>query len=332
MSALTATPTLLVTGASGFVGACACRWFASRGSRVVAVHGPSRRHWRLKDDLPTSLEAVEVDLTSVEAVRALVRSVRPSVVVNCATYGAYSNQAEADRVYRVNFDAVRIMVGAVEELTGFRAFLQAGSSSEYGTNCTAPSEESATRPDSDYAVAKVAATAFLQFVAQKRRVPAWVLRLSSVYGPYEDSSRLVPRLLTLGRDKRFPPLANRRISRDFVYIDDVCKAFDHVIERSSTLPPGEIFNIGTGIKTTLEDIVACVRNLFAIEAEPAWGSMPDRAWDLPDWYSNPKKANDLLNWHGTTTLGEGLAITSRWMTEHPELVRAAEANVVTGGV
>jgi dolichol-phosphate mannosyltransferase len=328
-----ATPTILVTGASGFIGACLARHFAASGQRVVALHSPARsseHRWRLAEGAPATLENVEVDLCAPDALRALVREVRPSVVINCAAYGAYSHQAEPSRVYRVNFDAVRALLDAASELEGFRAFVQAGSSSEYGSNCSAPREDAAPLPDSDYSVSKVAATAYVQFAGGRRRVPAWVLRLSSVYGPYEDASRLVPRLLTRGREGGFPQLVNPKISRDFVFIDDVCAAFQRVVDHASSLVPGDVFNIGAGVCTTLEDIVGRVRSLFSIAEEPAWGSMADRKWDHRDWYSNPEKAKTVLGWSATTSLDAGLAATSRWMDEHPKTVLAAETNMVTG--
>jgi nucleoside-diphosphate-sugar epimerase len=332
---------ILVTGASGFIGACLCRHFAAKGQRVVALHRPAPSsprpphsppaRWRLIEDPVASIENRDIDLGSQNDVQALVRELQPSAIVSCAAYGAYPHQVDPTRTYHVNFDAVRCLLEAAREVDGFRAFVQAGSSSEYGSNCSAPREDSAPIPDSDYAVSKVAATAFVQLSGTKRGVPAWVLRLSSVYGPYEDVSRLVPRLLMQARKRAYPPLASPQISRDFVHIDDVCAAFERVIEVAATLPRGEIFNIGTGTCTTLADIVARVRKLFAISEEPVWGSMSNRHWDHPDWYSNPRKANDVLGWRATTSLDDGLARTARWMDENPSVLRAAEANAVTGG-
>ena len=340
MSRDAAARPILITGASGFVGACLCRHFAAKSERVVAIHRPSSAprasggRWRLSEAPVANgreIEHREVDLGSREDVKALVRELQPAAILNCAAYGAYPHQTDPTRTYQVNFDGVRYLLEAAREVDGLRAFVQAGSSSEYGSNCSAPREDSAPVPDSDYAVSKVAATAFVQLSGTKRNVPAWVLRLSSAYGPYEDVSRLVPRLLLQGRKHAYPPLASPQISRDFVYIDDVCAAFERVVERASTLPRGEIFNIGTGTCTTLADIVARVRKLFEISEEPTWGSMSNRNWDHPDWYSNPQKANDVLGWRATTSLDDGLARTARWMDEHPSLLRAAEANIVTGG-
>ena len=332
MSRDAAVRPIIVTGASGFVGSCLCRHFAAKGERVVAIHRPaSRGRWRLTESPVAEIENREVDLGAQEDVRSLVRDLQPSVIVNCAAYGAYPHQTDPTRTYHVNFDGVRYLLEAAREVDGFRAFVQAGSSSEYGSNCSAPREDSAPVPDSDYAVSKVAATAFVQLSGTKRGVPAWVLRLSSVYGPYEDASRLVPKLLAQGRKGAYPPLVRPQISRDFLHIDDACAAFERVVEAAATLPRGEIFNIGTGTCTTLADIVARVRKLFAISEEPTWGSMSNRHWDHADWYSNPQKANDVLGWRAATSLDEGLARTARWMDENPSLVRAAEANVVTGG-
>jgi len=334
MSRDAAARPILVTGASGFVGACLCRHFAAKGQRVVAIHRPGSTpggRWRLRDGPALEIQSRDVDLGAQDDVQALVRELQPRAIVNCAAYGAYPHQVDPTRTYHVNFDGVRYLLEAAREVDGFRAFVQAGSSSEYGSNCSAPREDSAPVPDSDYAVSKVAATAFVQLSGTKRGVPAWVLRLSSVYGPYEDASRLVPRLLTQGRKQAYPPLVRPQISRDFVHIDDVCAAFERVVEVAPTLPRGEIFNIGTGTCTTLADIVARVRKLFAISEEPTWGSMSNRHWDHADWYSNPQKANDVLGWRATTSLDDGLARTARWMDENPSLLAAADANVVTGG-
>ena len=155
-------------------------------------------------------------------------------------------------------------------------------------------------------------------------MPAWVLRLYSVYGPYEDLSRLVPKLLLEARRGRLPPLVNPLISRDFVYVDDVTRAFKAIVDRAPQLRPGDVFNIGTGQRTTLADLTALSRELFNVAAEPQWASMPDRGWDHSDWYADPRKAEAELGWSATTPLREGLRATMRWLDEHPALVAEGE--------
>jgi dolichol-phosphate mannosyltransferase len=220
------------------------------------------------------------------------------------------------------------MLEGVRGQTGFRAFVQAGSSSEYGFNCSAPAEDAATWPDSDYAVSKIGASSLLRLYARKHGVPAFTLRLYSLYGPFEDFSRLVPTLLLKAREGRWPPLVNPSISRDFVHVEDACRAFDAVVEHAPRLEPGGIFNIGSGVRTTLGDLVATVRDLFGVAAEPAWQSMPDRSWDHSGWYADPRRAAAELGWRATTSLRGGLAATMRWIDANPALVAEGRANTV----
>jgi dolichol-phosphate mannosyltransferase len=317
---------VFVAGACGFIGAYLCRHFAARGAPVLAVDGPSGMDWRIRD-VP-GVRRVKLDLTSWPDVKAVMAREQPSVVINCAAYGAYSSQTDAERIYRVNLHGVRHLLEAARELPRLRAFIQAGSSSEYGLNCSAPSEDSPTRPDSDYAASKVGATAVAQFHALKHGVPAWVLRLYSVYGPFEDFSRLVPRLLLGARQQTFPPLVNPAISRDFVYVDDVCRAVETIVEKAPSLRPGEVYNIGAGARTTLGELVSLVRSTFDIATEPQWGTMPNRAWDHPDWYADPRKAQRDFGWSASVSLRDGLLATMRWIESNPELVAEGQRSSV----
>src|SRR5690349_15602490 len=140
----------VVTGYSGFVGANLAAGLAARGTRVIGVQSPSGIDWRTKG--VDGVEAVRFDLCDEAAVRAFLRDAQPAAIFNCAAYGAYSVQTDAQRIFDVNLQAVRHMLEGVRGQAGFRAFVQAGSSSEYGFNCTAPTEDAPTWPDSDYAV------------------------------------------------------------------------------------------------------------------------------------------------------------------------------------
>jgi len=257
---------VLVTGCSGFVGANLMAALARRGVRVIGLDSLSGIDWRTRS--LSGIERVPLDLSLEADVRAFVKDVQPLAIFNCAAYGAYSVQADARRIYDVNVLAVRHLLEAARAVPGFQAFVQAGSSSEYGFNCEAPLESAATEPDSDYAVSKVAATGLLRLYARKHRVPAFALRLYSLYGPLEDFSRLIPRLLDMAEDGKFPPLVNPSISRDFVYVADAVRAFEAVWQRAAQLTPCDVFNIGTGVRTSLRDLVQMVRDLYAMSAQP----------------------------------------------------------------
>jgi polyisoprenyl-phosphate glycosyltransferase len=300
---------ILVLGAGGFVGANLLRMLLQHREDVYGVVRllPA---WRLEGI--ESRHILEVDLTDLAATRNMIGKLNPATLFDCIAYGAYSFETDYNLIYRTNFTSLVQLVELLAQ-TNFTALVHAGSSSEYGLKSAAPSEDESLQPNSHYAVSKAAASDYITFAGKVRRLPVANLRLYSVYGPYEDVSRLIPNLVAKGMKGEFPPFVDPKTSRDFVYVDDVCAAF---IMTAAKLTPdlyGESFNIGTGQKTTIAELAEVARQTFAIKGEPAFGDMAGRAWDLPDWYAAPGKAENLIGWTSQTSLSEGLDRTAAWL-------------------
>jgi dolichol-phosphate mannosyltransferase len=300
---------ILVTGASGFIGANLFRAIAAVRSDVFA--GVRRgRNWRLADINEKQL--VAVDINDFAAAKNMVNGLRPQTVFDCAAYGAYSFEEDGGLIYQTNFQSIVNLVGQLQGVP-FAAFVHAGSSSEYGTNCTAPNEDAPCEPNSHYAVSKVAVASFLRYMGKQRNFPCVNLRLYAVYGPYEDTSRLIPTLLRKAVNGELPPFVDPRTSRDFIHVDDVVMAF---LQSATGMQPGlygESFNIGTGIKTTIADLAQTTCRVFGLAAEPKFGTMEGRAWDLAEWYADPRKAMARLAWKPTVALEDGLRQTADWV-------------------
>jgi nucleoside-diphosphate-sugar epimerase/glycosyltransferase involved in cell wall biosynthesis len=300
---------ILVLGAGGFVGANLLRRLLGSREDVFGVVR-SLPAWRL--DGIDRRHILETDLIDLAATRNMVTSLHPSTIFNCVAYGAYSFETDHDLIYRTNFLGLVQLVELLAE-TEFSALVHAGSSSEYGTKSAGPLEEESPEPNSHYAVSKAAASNYISYAGKIRRLPVVNLRLYSVYGPLEDISRLIPNLVARGLKGAFPPLVDPTTSRDFVYVDDVCDAFILAAARLTPDICGEAFNIGAGRRTTISELAKIAADVFAIDAEPNFGSMAGRSWDLPDWYAEPKKADRLLNWTAKTDLATGLKLTSEWI-------------------
>lgn len=145
------------------------------------------------------------------------------------------------------------------------------------------------------------------------RLPVANLRLYSIYGPMEDSSRLMPNLVRKAMAGELPPFVDPRTSRDFLYVDDACAAFILAATKMQPDLYGESFNIGSGTKTTIEDLAETTRATFGISAVPQYGSMEGRAWDLADWYADAAKAKSLLGWEPKHDLASGLRLMADWL-------------------
>lgn len=299
---------ILVLGASGFVGAHLLRSLLAVRSDVV---GTSSREpaWRLAG-LPDAHVAT-VDLLARGNLTALLDRVQPATVFDCVAYGAYSFEQDNERIYQTN---VLFKQQLVEELLRRRVqcFIHAGSSSEYGAESAAPGEQAPATPNSHYAVSKNAAASLVWYAGHHLGLRCANLRLYSVYGPLEDRSRLIPTLVARAAVGELPPFVEPETSRDFVYVDDVTRAFLCAAVHLRPEHYGESFNIGTGRKTTIRDLAATARRLFGIAAEPAFASMESRQWDTRDWYANPARAEAQLDWKPMVALEDGLQRTAQW--------------------
>jgi nucleoside-diphosphate-sugar epimerase len=114
-----------------------------------------------------------------------------------------------------------------------------------------------------------------------------------------------------------------RIARDYVYVDDAVDAFV-LAAATDRLPPGAVFNVGTGTQTSLQELVEIVREQFAIEAAPQWGSMPDRHWDTDTWVASPDLIRTTLGWKPATTLDDGIRAFASWLTDDAGVHRRYE--------
>ncbi len=308
---------IAVFGAGGFIGANIVHALSAHRGDVYAVTHQSFRPWRLNDIEQRCI--IKCDINSQQEVVDLFRTFKFRTVLFFAAYGAYAKQADGALIYQTNVLGLFNVLSAAEE-QGVRAFVHAGSQSEYGTNCAGSAEDWELQPNSHYSVSKVAAAYMIRYWGQQRSLPAVNLRLYSAYGPWEESDRLIPALVQKGLSGAYPPLVDPEISRDFVYVADVVRAALLAALRGVESAKGESINICSGRKTTIRQVAMAARDLFGLDTEPAWGSMGNRAWDLKDWYGDPELAKAKLGWESTTSFERGLALTTEWFSANQGLV------------
>jgi nucleoside-diphosphate-sugar epimerase len=308
----------LVTGATGFVGATLVRRLLARGDAVTALAAPSSARWRLAD-LGDEAPVVEVDLRDADAVGRALRSARPELVFHLAAHGAYSWQRSLPRMIETNIAGFAHVAEAALAAEA-RVIVNAGSSSEYGLKNHAPPEHELPEPNSAYAATKTSATLLGGWLARERGAAITTLRLYSAYGPWEEPRRLMPTLVVHALAGTLPPMADPRIARDFLYVEDVAEAFLVAAERA--MPgAGAVYNVGSGSQTTLRELVDVARATFGIEQAPDWAAFPARDWDTDVWVADTRRAEVELHWKARTPLGTGLARLADWLLTAPEAVR-----------
>ena len=252
-----------------------------------------------------ALTRADVDLADPVAAAAAVRAADPDVVFSLAAGRAKATAAERAATVAVNTSPW--LVDALPDRC--RAVVRLGSSTEYAAVAAAAGR--GRRPASRagfFGATKAAGSLLLQAAAAERGVRAAVLRAFQVYGPGDHPTRLVPVVLARrapGRPCRCPPgSAGGTGCGSATSWTPACGR-----PRTTTLPAGAVLNIGTGVQTGTEELVAVAERVTGRPIATAAGAHPGRAWDTADWVCDPAAARRLLGWKPTVDLAEGLART-----------------------
>ena len=296
----------LVTGAGGFVGQHLVRRLVADGWDVVGLVRPGA-----DVDLPGA-RTLPVDLTDGAATTAEVRAADPDVVLHLA-----AARAKADAGERAATSAVNAMSGlhVVEGVTDrCRAVVRLGSSTEYAESDRPMDEATPLHPRGFFGATKAAGSLLLAAGAAERGVRAAVLRAFQVYGPHDHPGRLVPTVLRAAATGEPLRLTGAGLRRDWVFVDDVVDACVRAAV-ADDLPDGCVLNIGTGVQTANEELVAVAEQVTGRRLDVRHGEHPGRGWDAPSWVSDPRAAADLLGWRATTDLVDGL--TACWRAVRP---------------
>ena len=309
----------LITGASGFIGCALSTHLVAAGEEVHAVVRPKSTSWR--NDALQGATVHDGSILDADWLDATVHAVQPDVIFHCAAHGAYSFQRDARTIAATNVVGTTNILHAAAA-AGCARLINSGTSSEYGDCDHAPSESEAPHPNSLYAATKAAATWLCSMSAEPLGIEVVTLRLYSAYGPFEDPRRLMPALCAHALRGELPPLADPWIVRDFVYIDDVIDAY---LAAARAPHPQPVYNVGTGVETSLEALVELARDVFHIEAAPDWGAYPNRDWDVRCWRADATLIAQDLGWTPRRSLREGLRMFADWIGEHREVYGVSTA-------
>lgn len=308
----------ILTGATGFVGANLARRLLHDGHEVHLLVRPNFSSWRIESIL-THVQIHPVDMADFDALLPVVEQIQPDWIFHLAAHGAYSYQTDWQEITRTNVNSTFNLVQACLK-SGFEAFVNTGSSSEYGFKPYAPAETEWLEPNSYYAVTKASATLFCRYIAESQKVHIPTLRLYSIYGAYEEPTRLMPTLIVQGLGGELPPLVNPDIARDYVYVDDASDAY----LRAATQPDqawGAVYNVGSGMQTSLCQVVDIARKIMEIPAEPVWGSMPNRHWDTNVWVSDNRQIQAGLGWKPRYSFQQGFQQMVQWFQDNPRMLQ-----------
>ncbi len=303
--------TAVVTGGAGFIGANLVRRLLSEGYATHVFERPETGLWRIKD-ITNDVVVHYGDIGDYAWAKLELAAIKPDVIIHCAQYGGYPFQKDVDVVFGVNTLAAINFLRAAQEI-GFVRFVHTGSSSEYGAKTTPMSEGDMIEPNNAYAVSKAAATLYAAHRGREGKLPIVILRLFSVYGPWEEPTRLMPTAMMKALKGEDIPLVAPTVARDFTHIDDVVDAYMAAI--AVPVARGEIVNVCSGRQQTLQDVGSSILAATGAKSKIVWGA-EGRSYDTDRWVGDPSFAKKFLGFETKINLEDGIAKTVAWFKSH----------------
>ena len=300
--------TYLLTGASGFVGSVLLRKLVKRKENVHIILRETSNVWRIKDIL-SKVQIHYTSLSNIKKLIKLIRKIKFNIIFHLATNGAYSYQKDANEIINTNILGTWNLLQACSTID-YELFVNTGSSSEYGFKEYAMRETDILEPTSYYAVTKCAQTLLCNHIANQEDRPIVTIRLFSVYGPFEEPRRFIPTLLKALYFKEEMNLVSPDIARDYIYIDDLVGVYLKIEGLKKF--KGEFFNIGTGVQSTIKEVVEKAIKITGKNTRFNWKEMKPRTWDTNNWVADISKARKLLRWTPKINLEDGLRLTWEW--------------------
>jgi len=308
---------VLITGASGFVGSCLVRRLLKGNYSIHIITRGVTNLWRLQDVLE-DIEIHNMNLLNSDEVAKLASNISIDKIYHLATYGGYHYQNKVEDVINTNVIGTWNLFKEFSK-KGIEMFVNTSSSSEYGEKFEPMREEMRVTPNTMYGASKAAGTILCSTYAKINKIPLVTLRLFSPYGYYDAKTRLIPTIITsclLGEEIK---LSQKNSKRDFVFIDDVVEAYLKASELVNS--HGQIFNIGSGIQYTTEEIVSNILNLMGKDAKIHWENNLNRQYEPLFWVSNNKKAYERLKWEPNVDITAGLNNTINWFRDNLQFYR-----------
>jgi dTDP-glucose 4,6-dehydratase len=170
------------------------------------------------------------------------------------------------------------------------------------------------RPRSPYAASKAGGEHLAQSYAISHGLPLLLTRGSNNYGPFQYPEKAVPVFITNAIEDRPIPLYNDGSAvRDYCYVEDHCRAIDLVLHEA---PVGEVYNVGTGVETSGNQVAAMVCEMLGKPASLI-EYVADRAGHDYRYALDIGKIQE-LGWKPTVDFQNGLERTVRWYVQHQD--------------
>ena len=337
--------TYLVTGGAGFIGSNFVIYMLSKYTDVRIINLDKLTYAGNLENLKSvennpNYKFYQADICDKETISKIFKNNDIDYVVNFAAESHVDRSITNPEIFvKTNvMGTVNMLQCAKEAWTvgddtykeGVK-YLQVSTDEVYGSLGAEGffTEDTPLDPHSPYSSSKASADLFVKAFFDTYKFPVNITRCSNNYGPYQFPEKLIPLIMnnTL-KHKDLPVYGDGMQIRDWLYVEDHCKAIDMVI-RDGIL--GEVYNVGghnerTNIFIVKKIIEYINKNVDSTVSEHLIKHVTDRKGHDRRYGIDPKKIKDALGWYPETTFEEGIEKTLKWYLDNKPWVE----NVTSG--
>ena len=257
-----------------------------------------------------NFEFVKADFTNLEFMDYLFREYEIDTVLHLGAYTHVDMSFGNSIIYTQNNVVGTHVLLETAKKYGIKRFVHVSTDEVYGDSSTQSDEDSHLSPTNPYSSSKAAAEHIVKSYHHSFKLPIIITRGNNVYGPKQYPEKVIPKfILKLLNNEPLTIQGSGEQKRSFLYVDDVCRAFDLILHQGVI---GEIYNIGTEIEYSILEVANKLNKHFG---KNSLEYIPDRDFNDQRYFISTQKLEN-LGWKQETFFEEGLQKTIDWYTEH----------------
>jgi len=293
---------ILVTGGAGFIGSHTVDALVGEGANVVVIDDFSTGR---KENLNPKAKFYKTNIAYPEIEKILEKE-KPEIIYHFSFFVLVPKSVENPLLDIDNIIGSLRILKKVKEMGGIGKIIFSSSGFIYGNTKNLPARETEpVDPVSPYVVAKLAVENYLKFYRKAFNIPYVILRYSAVYGPRQVTGAMADYIRKLSAGRQAEIWGDGNKTRDYVYISDVVRANLLALDIPNN-HPDPVFNVGTGIETTLINLYKKIADILNKEAKPIYH--PDRPGEQIRYCLDISKIKKEFGWEPRYNLDEGLKL------------------------
>ena len=316
---------IIVTGGAGFIGGNFVHYMINKYSDYQIICLDKLTYAGNLETLEPvmnnkNFKFIKGDIADRPFIYNLFETERPDIIVNFAAESHVDRSIEDPEIFlKTNILGTNVLLDACKKY-GIKRYHQVSTDEVYGDlPLDRPdlffTEETPIHTSSPYSASKASADLLVQAYYRTFKIPITISRCSNNYGPYHFPEKLIPLMIANAlNDKQLPVYGKGENVRDWLYVEDHCRAIDMIIHNGRV---GEVYNIGGhNERTNLEVVKTIIRELR--KSEDLIKYVTDRLGHDMRYAIDPTKIKNELGWEPLTLFDEGIKKTIKWYLDNKE--------------